>query len=249
MTIDRPKHPSRESDATVIMFGHEHATGKPDTFPACRDLLEYWDGLRAKRQMPARSEFDPRGIEQTLACTFVAEKVAPSVARIRVSGSVLNDTLGMDVRGMPITALFDPTMRDAVSEAIRDLFANPSKLELDLSANRRFGRTPMRALMLLLLMSDAEGQLSRLVSCLDIVGGLGKTPRRFQLDNMRSCAVHGDAPVAIEDRGTFRNTRPESLREPNYGFAEAPTPFVPNRKQSLQDKAKASGLRLVVSND
>lgn len=211
--------------------------------------MAYWDALRAKRQMPARSEFDPRGIEQSLACTFVAEKVAPSVARIRVSGSVLNDTLGMDVRGMPITALFDPTVRDAVSEAIRDLFANPSKLELDLSANRRFGRTPMRARMLLLLMSDAKGNASRLVGCLDIIGGLGKTPRRFQMDNMRSCAVHGDAPVAITGLGTFENTRPDSLREPNYGFAEAPTPFLSHRNQSLQDKAKASGLPLVVSND
>ena len=79
MTIERSKHPSHESDATVVMFGHEHATDKPDTFPACRDLMAYWDALRAKRQMPARSEFDPRGIEQSLAYTFVAEKVAPAL--------------------------------------------------------------------------------------------------------------------------------------------------------------------------
>ncbi len=88
--------------------------------------------------MPARSEFDPRAIENSLASIFVAEKVAASVARIRVAGAILNDTLGMDVRGMPLTALFEPTARDSVAEATRDLFASPAMVVLELNGAADF---------------------------------------------------------------------------------------------------------------
>lgn len=257
MTTDSPRLPIRSAFSNVIALGrNEGADDAPLNFPACRDLQAYWEALRGTRQMPARSEFDPRGIEQTLACTFVAEKVAPSVARIRVAGSVMNDALGMDVRGMPITAFFDPASRDALGEATRDLFASPAMVILELSARRSFGRKPIRARLLLLPMSDGEGNISRLVGCLDIAGGLGKAPRRFEVTSLRRSELSGNAPQARPAHNPF-TPREAAPTTPGYAFAEAPMTFRSSRRadtsaqEQPQEKSLISrgGLRLVVSND
>ena len=64
-------------------------------YTAISQVEAYWESLRGVRMMPKRSEIDPRGIETSLASIFVAEKVAASVARIRIAGAILNDTLGL----------------------------------------------------------------------------------------------------------------------------------------------------------
>ena len=38
--------------------------------------------------------------------------MAPSVARFRLAGAHLSELMGMEVRGMPMTALFLPDARD-----------------------------------------------------------------------------------------------------------------------------------------
>lgn len=251
MTTDSPILPIRTDFNNVVSLEHASFASAPDSFPACRDLHAYWEALRGARMMPARSEFDPRGIEQTLACTFVAEKVAPSVVRIRVAGSVMNEALGMDVRGMPITAFFDPASREVLSEATRDALASPALIEIDLTARRSFGRKPIRARMMLLPMSDAEGNITRLVGCLDFEGGLGKTPRRFQIASVRRTALSGTAPQANPARKLFDHSVEEinAPQQPSYAFAEAPTSFRSQRRAATQDAPKTGGLRLVVCND
>jgi hypothetical protein len=248
VTADSPILPIRSEFDNVVTLDHVFLSDTPETFPACRDLQAYWEALRGSHIMPSRNEFDPRGIEQILACTFVAEKVAPSVARIRVSGSVMNDALGMDVRGMPITAFFDPMSRDMLSDATRDLFASPAMLIVDLFAPRRFGRKPIRARMLLLPMSDALGQITRLVGCLDIVDGLGKAPRRFQIKSISRTELSGEAPKASIALVPFASSEVE-VTQPAYAFAETQTTFRSKRRAPQQAKPKASGLRLVVCND
>lgn len=220
-----------------------------DAFSACRDLHTYWQTLRGTRQMPARSEFDPRGIETALACTFVAEKVAPSVARIRVAGSVLNEALGMDVRGMPITALFDPASRDSLAEATRDAFASPAMVVLELSARRGFNRKPLRARFLLLPMSDADGNVSRLVGCLDIEGGSAKKPCRFQIKAMRSTNISGDAPMVQPVETPIMPTFKAENAAPSYAFAEDASVFQSRRSKTDDTPLNRAALRLVVSND
>lgn len=243
----------RSEHTNVVSLAHEALGQSPESFPACRDLRAYWEALRGSRQMPARSEFDPRGIEDTLACTFVAEKVAPSVARIRVAGSVMNEALGMDVRGMPITAFFDPASREALCEAVRDVLTSPAIVEVDLSARRSFGRKPIRARMLLLPMSDAEGGITRVVGCLDIQGGLGKTPRRFQVCALRRTAVFGDEPISTAPQQLFKPRPNEAVPRPEYAFAENKVAFRSARTASEPmdrpaPRTERNGLRLVVDN-
>ena len=59
------------------------------------DLVEaYWTALRGARLVPSRSEVDPRGIEAALDRAFVAERIAPGVARLRLAGAHLADLNG-----------------------------------------------------------------------------------------------------------------------------------------------------------
>lgn len=246
MTQDSPILPIRSGYTNLVSLAHESLAHSAGGFPACRDLLAYWEALRGARQMPARSEFDPRGIEHTLACTFIAEKVAPSVARIRVAGSLMNDALGMDVRGMPISTFFDPASREALAEAVRDVLTSPARIEIDLSARRSLGRKAIRARMLLLPMSDAEGAVTRIVGCLDIQGGLGKTPRRFQVCSLRRSEITGTAPAPIMPKQVFKPKAIPKTPAPQYEFAESAAPFRSSRGNDVQDARK--GLRLVVDN-
>lgn len=234
-----------QAPSNVVSLADSAQTAATGRFPACRDLHAYWDALRGSRIMPARSEFNPRGIEQTLAGTFIAEKVAPRVARIRVSGSIMNDILGMDVRGMPITSFFDPDSREALADAMQEVFANPAMVVLELTARVGMARKVVHARMLLLPMSDTEGQVSRIVGCLDLPKGLSRTPRRFEITSIRSSNLTGD-PIraSLPQEQEFKAPAPA----PSYAFAETPSEFRSSRRPE-QTQEKPKGLRLVVCND
>ncbi|HHB80338.1 MAG TPA: PAS domain-containing protein, partial [Aliiroseovarius sp.] len=97
-------------------------------FPALSQVEAYWEGLRNGRPMPARAEVDPRGISDALEYAFVREKIAPGMARLRVAGHHLNDLLGMEVRGMPFSALFLPEARGKLQEAMETAFTAPASM-------------------------------------------------------------------------------------------------------------------------
>jgi hypothetical protein len=230
-------------------------TPAPD-YVACKELEAYWDALRGVRQMPKRSEFDPRGIETALSFTFVAEKVAPSVARIRVAGSKLADLLGMEVRGMPVTAFFDPDSRDVLSEAVARMFKDPARLVVELESKRGFGRRSLKARMVMFPMSDSEGEVTRIVGCLEVHGHEGRMPRRFNAVKVYCAKLIGDTPES--DMPSVAPQRPMAVtptpvQEPSYGFAE-PKPEYAAKRSGGKDAAKAAPVKrghltLVVSND
>ena len=86
----------------VRLFGKE-----PLSYKAIAQVDAYWEGLRAGRPMPDRAEVDPRGLGDALEFAFLLEHVAPGIGRVRISGMHLRDLLGMEVRGMPLTAVFE----------------------------------------------------------------------------------------------------------------------------------------------
>lgn len=90
---------------------------KGATVPAQFGQLEgYWQALRpADGALPRRADFDPRGIADLLDCTLLLERIAPGQVRIRLAGMALCDLMGMDLRGMPLSALMLPEARPALS--------------------------------------------------------------------------------------------------------------------------------------
>jgi hypothetical protein len=179
------------------------------------EVRDYWEALRRGRDLPYRSEIDPRGIERALEYAFVLERVAPQVARFRLAGLHLSDLMGMEVRGMPLTSFFTPKARQEVSDILQTVFSGPKTAELTLKAEPGFGKPEMQARMIILPLRSDLGDVSRALGCLMAEGPIGRAPRRFDLVN---CTAD---PIRVSDRTGFRSTRhaaPEGFSEPATRF-------------------------------
>jgi hypothetical protein len=141
----------------------------------------YWQKLCGSRLVPLRSDIDPRAIEDALEYTFIIERIAPGLARFRLAGMHLNDLMGMEVRGMPLTSLLVPSARRTIGDVLESVFQSPGIAELDLKAERGIGKPNLDARMLLLPLKSDLGDISRALGCLETLGPLGRAPRRFEL--------------------------------------------------------------------
>ncbi len=179
------------------------------------EVRDYWEALRQGRDLPYRSEIDPRGVERALEYAFILERVAPQVARFRLAGMHLSDLMGMEVRGMPLTSFFTPKARQEVSDILQTVFSGPKTADLMLTAEPGFGKPEMQARMIILPLKSDLGDVSRALGCLMAEGPIGRAPRRFDLVD---CVV---SPVVVSNGKGFRSTRhaaQEGFFEPAAGF-------------------------------
>ncbi|WP_425078266.1 PAS domain-containing protein [Ruegeria denitrificans] len=192
-----------------------------------RQAEAYWIALLSGDSVPMRSQIDPRGLENVLEYTFILERIAPGLARFRLAGSHLNALAGMEVRGMPLTAFFQPDARAQTKDVLEQVFASPAVAELSLTSGGVLGRTRMQARMILLPLKSDLGDVSRVLGVMIADGAIGKTPRRFSLSDTR-----------IKPVSEIQVPAP-NLRRPVEGFAEEQREF----------KRSAGHLHLVVSRD
>jgi hypothetical protein len=157
-------------------------------FPAVNEVEAYWTAL-ALGGIPQRARIDPRGIEGALHNAFVLERIAPTVARFRLAGMHLVDLMGMEVRGMPLTALFLPEARAAAGQALDRAFDGPAKVTLLMTGERGVGRGPLDARMVLLPLLDDGGRVSRVLGALEARGSIGRQPRRFAVVDSRFATI------------------------------------------------------------
>lgn len=188
-------------------------------FPAISQVEAYWQGLRNGRLMPSRSDVDPRGISDILEYTFVLEKIAPGMARIRLSGMHLNDLLGMEVRGMPITALFLPEARRQIQRTLELVFERPSTARLSLSGDRGLTRPALEAQLYLAPLKGADGQPNRILGALQANGRIGRAPRRFTVRESVIDSLVEDTPLTPREAA---ERRIPGLAEHARGFDPAP---------------------------
>ncbi|WP_420567341.1 PAS domain-containing protein [Thalassovita sp.] len=186
-------------------------------FPQLAEVDAYWTALKGSRQMPSRLEIDPRGIEGALAHTFMIERIAPGVGHIRLAGSHLNDLMGMEIRGMPLTALIAPEHRARFADYLEQVFTAPAQLIADLSAERGLGKPKCQARMLVLPLTDDENRVTRALGCLATYGGVGRPPRRFRMDTQRLTPLTGSVPLP--------RSVPRQNMTPDPVFAEPARPF------------------------
>ncbi|MDF1727997.1 MAG: PAS domain-containing protein, partial [Sulfitobacter sp.] len=194
----------------------------------------YWEALRGTRPMPKRSEIDPRGIELALEYAFILERIAPGVARLRIAGSHLNELMGMEVRGMPLTAMFEAAGRKILGNILEEVTQMPATAELRLASKGGMGRPALRARMVLLPLRSDLGDASRVLGCLKARGDLGAAPRRFDITSSRVTPICPPAVTTAE-------------RQPEMGLAEGAAPFTGRPENGASTKAPY--LRLVTSDD
>lgn len=150
-----------------------------------RTLLKYWNGMRDGVELPKRSAIDPRAITGMLSKTFILEQIAPGLARFRVAGSHLSDLMGMDVRGMPLSAMLLPAARDELASSLEELFAHPGILRAALVSPGGLGRAELEAELLILPLRDDQGRTTRAIGCFVAHGQITKAPRRFSFRSLR----------------------------------------------------------------
>lgn len=182
-------------------------------FPAISEVHAYWEALRDGRVAPCRSEVDPRGIERSLEHAFVLERIAPQVARFRLAGMHLGDLMGMDVRGMPFSALFTPAARVETGIILENLFSGPCTAELTITGEAGLGKPALVGKIVLLPLRSDLGDISRALGCLVAEGSVGRAPRRFDI---RESLTRPVAAAAAE---------PRPAAAPLHGCAEPAAPF------------------------
>lgn len=174
-------------------------------FAVLQEVRAYWQALRVNAGLPRRDQIDPRGIAGALEHVFLLERIAVGHARFRLAGMLLSDLMGMEVRGMPLTTLFDPQARDRVTAALEPVFTAPSGLELWLEAERGLGRPSLEARMLLLPLTGSMGEPSLALGCIAFAGTIGRAPRRFTVAGMvrEPLAVPVQHPAFAESAAAY----------------------------------------------
>ncbi|GAA3875779.1 PAS domain-containing protein [Celeribacter arenosi] len=212
-------------------------------FPALKTVEAYWDGLRNGRVVPARADIDPRGMQNALEYAFILERIAPGVARFRLSGMHLTDLMGMEVRGMPLTAMFVPEARAEVGAALEAVFDTPQVTTINIRAERGIGRGAMDGQLLLCPLKSDLGDVNRVLGCLQTKGGIGRQPRRFDVVD---CTVRN---LLLDPSEDTKPARPDPVAA---GFAESHKAFSPKSTGHIvrPDRPVSKPvLRLISDND
>lgn len=211
-------------------------------FPALGQLEAYWEGLRDGRLLPTRSEVDPRGIASVLEFAFVLEKIAPGLARIRLAGMHLNELMAMEVRGMPVTAMFLPAARREMQQVLETVLDMPAAVRLSLSGDTGLTRRPLEGQMMLLPMRSDDGAPTRILGALQTRGEIGRGPRRFSIRDVET------KPVLVAPRPG--NAPPEMTRpEPSTHARDLERQIDRLDRESEAAKARSRHLRLVYDAD
>ncbi len=215
---------STKTEKNVVTMSDYH----PHSGFAALSLVEaYWDALSEGREMPKRAEIDPRGIESALEYAFILERVAPGVARMRIAGSHLHDIMGMEARGMPLTAFFQQDARIRIAGLLEEVFQTPATAEVRMTCEVEDGSAPLDARMVLLPLKSDLGDVSRILGCLVCRGSVGDVPRRFDIADIQVRRL-GSARSVLSD--------PNPMELPQaQGFSESQTDFT-TAQSTLEDK-------------
>ena len=143
------------------------------------ELETYWSTLPRTRGVPHRKDVDPVAMGSLLEDSIILERVAPGVARIRVAGRNMAKLVGVEPRGLPLTALMLPEARAAIANYLEAAFMGPSIVEMPLESPRAVGQPHLSGKMLLLPLRDDHGRVSRLLGVLVMSGRRGLGGRRF----------------------------------------------------------------------
>lgn len=171
------------------------------------ELRGYWEALREGGNLPSRDRIDPRGIAGVLERAFLIERIAPGLARLRLAGMALTEMMGMEVRGMPLSALFLPEARMRLAAALEPVFAGPAILEAQIDGESGWGRPAFSVRMLVLPLRGSDGAVDVAIGAMCLPRETGRAPRRLGLAWARHDRLGSVARV------------------PETAFAEPPRPW------------------------
>lgn len=165
--------------AVIALAGYRGGNG----LAPLDEIESYWrDLLETQGIAPSRAEIDPRGFSKALSNCFVAEAITPRHLRLRLTGQHLSEVMGMDMRGMPLSALMLPDSRPQLERMLGEAMAGkPTPLRINLFAPPRFGQPALYGGMVLLPLRNEAGAPQRMLGAFATVGKPGRAPRRFRI--------------------------------------------------------------------
>ncbi|MBK6468698.1 MAG: PAS domain-containing protein [Rhodobacter sp.] len=105
------------------------------------EVRAYWEGLRQDGAIPTRADLDPRGMANVLDQVFVAERIGTGLVRLRIAGTGLTEIAGLDMKGLPLSALFLPEARLRLAAVLERVFT-PARSGRASSGRRAHDRPP-----------------------------------------------------------------------------------------------------------
>ena len=182
-----------------------------------RQAEAYWTALRDGGDVPLRTQIDPRGLQDLLEYAFVIERVAPGIARIRLAGQHLTSAFGMELRGMPLSAVFAPAARDEIKNALVETFDAPAVCELSLTSEARYGHPAFNAHMILLPLKSDLGDVSRALGVL-VSEWDGNTPSSARFKVTGAVSRHVSGPQHRSPDRPADHATGTGFREPAAGY-------------------------------
>lgn len=182
-SVTSPDPVQKAAPMSDIFTPHHAAAHVPadDGAQSAVDLVcAYWAGLPRAGLAPDRAALDASALAAALPNLFIAELVTPRVARLRLVGHKVEDLMDMDLRGMPLTALFAGPARALLTDAIEQV-GRGARVSLPLEGERGFGLPALTGQLVMLPLCDSTGQITRVLGVLDHTGGIGRKPRRFSI--------------------------------------------------------------------
>jgi hypothetical protein len=177
-----------EETDNVVRLGHQ--PGPSRQMSVLMALETYWRGLARDGAVPDRSAVEPRDIGPCLRHCYMATIVAPGLARLRFAGQELEQVFGMDVRGMPMSALFDTGSRVRLRDALERVAGSPTIVELPLLTDRGFLRQSLSGRMSLLPLRDDTGAVTRILGAVIFDGkSVTRGPAQIRIPSDRAFRV------------------------------------------------------------
>jgi hypothetical protein len=133
-------------------------------------LYRYWNTVRSGRRAPRRYEIEPAQIVPFLAETLILEQQDDNDCRVRVAGTHVNETLGVNLRGQTFYDLWSEPDQVVLRDNIRTITEHGSVGFFTFSAALGKDEPIAEFEMLLLPLTHLEDRIDRLLGCISVVG-------------------------------------------------------------------------------
>jgi len=190
-------------------------SGTSRRFARLAAIEDHWHAAKPLRDLPLKRDVGVEYMGAARDYVFLASLIAPGMVKLRAAGAQVEAAMGMDPRGMPLSALFDAESRTRLFDAIDRMARTPAICDLPIQADRGFLRRPVAGRLVLLPMRDDDGAITRVLGGLafdtPVLGRAGSQLRipaqeTFRLEEIR---VQRDAP-----RPAHRRPAPVAKAQP-----------------------------------
>ena len=175
--------PAGSDRVNVVPFKNYKREGDSETL---REIERYWQQLRGSFLLPQSGNLKAEDLKPYLSNIFIADKIAPGLVQIKTAGTGISARLGMDLRGMPLSALFRAQARGSLASAVHATLDTPEVTRLTLHAATNPLMPAIAAKMLLLPLLDNQPEPNRIFGVLTCSCSRTNDRPRFEIAKTHS---------------------------------------------------------------